>query len=249
MKKNKGYFLGFGLGSVDPKKYFGWSGKLLGTEPDIYLFASKLKPLGYSTKKVLTKKATIENFKLEIIKLSGKVKSNDLVVIVYSGHGGQIRDKSSDEIDGLDETYCFFNGEMTDDYMFECLKLLPPCRVLMFSDACHSGTSYRNLTSNVPKFRSILNESSSISKASSTDELQCSLKFFGACHDEQVASDLGTNGLFTKILWECIDRNPNVTWDELYNIVLGTMPEYQLPTYKTLGKINESFNKQSLFTI
>lgn len=61
----------------------------------------------------------------------------------YSGHGTQIPDKNSDETDGQDEALvpCDFTtaGFISDDALFDIFKLFK-CRVLFFSDSCHSGS-------------------------------------------------------------------------------------------------------------
>jgi len=61
----------------------------------------------------------------------------------YSGHGTQIADKNGDETDGKDETLvpCDFQttGFISDDALFDIFKLFK-CRVLFFSDSCHSGS-------------------------------------------------------------------------------------------------------------
>jgi metacaspase-1 len=71
---------------------------------------------------------------------------NSHVFVQYSGHGVQVRDRSGDEKDGLDEALAPTDyasaGMIKDDDMHECfLALLPPtCTVFMLLDCCHSGT-------------------------------------------------------------------------------------------------------------
>lgn len=250
----KGYFLGFGLASVNPNYYQGWSGKLDGTVPDIKLFSSKLKEMGYVTKQILTKKATIDSFKTEINKIAAIIKPEDILVITYSGHGGQVTDLNKDEKDRLDETFCLYDGEITDDYIYEVLSILPKCRVVFFADSCHSGSAYKLIGNNkIAKFRPASKQSKVVVSSQSIRKLTCSLKYFGGCQDYQLSADLGTNGLFTKSLWETVDllrsTGNQSTWINFYNTLYKHMPSDQKPTYVKDGTLNNQFEVQDIFKI
>ncbi len=94
-----------------------------------------------------------------------KLKKGDLFYFHFSGHGQQVEDYDGDEIDKLDEALVPFDansefkengyhGEnhITDDEMNQLLNLVrsklgPEGHVLITIDACHSGTSTRNIGS------------------------------------------------------------------------------------------------------
>lgn len=65
----------------------------------------------------------------------------------YAGHGGQVKDKNGDEVDGMDETICPYdhkkNGPITDDDLYRLLVEPLPAGVTLTAvmDCCHSGTS------------------------------------------------------------------------------------------------------------
>ena len=69
------------------------------------------------------------------------------MVFQFSGHGGQQKDKTGDEKDGMDETILPYDhdkaGQITDDQLYKMLiKPLPPGVLLTcVMDCCHSGTS------------------------------------------------------------------------------------------------------------
>ena len=67
-----------------------------------------------------------------------------MFLVTYAGHGGQVPDTTGDEVDGFDETWCLFDGQLIDDELFTLwTRFRPGVRILMISDSCHSGTAVR----------------------------------------------------------------------------------------------------------
>ncbi|MFQ5858615.1 MAG: caspase family protein [Anaerolineae bacterium] len=86
--------------------------------------------------------------------LVDRIGADDIVVIQYSGHGSQMRDREGDEPDGFDETIVPHdsgrgsdpNRDITDDEIYMRLLRLTettPYVTLLF-DCCHSGTIARD---------------------------------------------------------------------------------------------------------
>lgn len=148
-----GFALAIGLNKVNPNDYSGWSGVLSGCENDAKDMAAIASSQGFIVDTLITKKATRENLRKKLECLSEKLKSGDLLVVSYSGHGGNIEDANGDEEnDGLDETWCLYDGEFIDDELFELWrKFQPGVRILVFSDSCHSGTVIRMLNRDLNK--------------------------------------------------------------------------------------------------
>lgn len=73
-------------------------------------------------------------------------KYGDTLVFYYSGHGSQIKDTDSDELDGLDEVLVPVDyktkGIIDDDWLYTNLVSKVPMGVTLygFTDCCHSGT-------------------------------------------------------------------------------------------------------------
>jgi metacaspase-1 len=89
----------------------------------------------------LTKAATRARVVAQITKAAKALKSGDIFMLSYSGHGGQLPDMNNDEPDGQDETWCLYDGEFVDDELYALWrKFAPGVRILVFSDSCHSGT-------------------------------------------------------------------------------------------------------------
>jgi hypothetical protein len=136
-----GFALSIGLNSVDPGHYSGWSGELSGCEPDATDMKAIAKSQGFETETLLTRQATRGKVRKQLECLADRMKSGDLLVVSFSGHGGQVPDMNGDEEDGMDETWCLYDGEFLDDELFEIwMKFQPGVRILVFSDSCHSGT-------------------------------------------------------------------------------------------------------------
>jgi hypothetical protein len=80
------------------------------------------------------------------------VLPEDRVLFYFSGHGSQVRDEDGDEGDGADEVLLPFDareagGTLTaaflDDEFALLLARVPAKEILVFLDACHSGTATR----------------------------------------------------------------------------------------------------------
>ncbi|KAF8805044.1 hypothetical protein BYT27DRAFT_7243476 [Phlegmacium glaucopus] len=78
--------------------------------------------------------------------LVGDAKIHDSLFFHYSGHGGQVKDKTGKEADGLDEVIFPVDFKSTshivDNDLFTALvaPLPPGCRLTAVFDSCHSGT-------------------------------------------------------------------------------------------------------------
>lgn len=130
-----------GLNQVDPKHYQGWDGQLQACENDANDLAALAKSRGFAAKTLLTRDAT----RAAVLEaLSGSAKTlvaGDLLLLTYSGHGGQTPDLNGDEDDVQDETWCLFDGQLIDDELYAALSAFAAgVRVFALSDSCHSGT-------------------------------------------------------------------------------------------------------------
>lgn len=137
----KGLALTMGLNLVDPKHYGGWSGELNACEADAEDMASIAKSKRFEVKTLLTKAATRTQVTRSILNAAKKLKSGDIFMLSYSGHGGQLPDLNNDEPDAQDETWCLYDGELVDDELYALFgRFARGVRILVFSDSCHSGT-------------------------------------------------------------------------------------------------------------
>jgi metacaspase-1 len=225
-----GQALALGLNSVDPKHYSGWSGELNACEADAEDITSVGKSRGFKVTTLLTKEATRERVIKTIRKASRTLKSGDIFMLSYSGHGGQLPDRNEDEADAMDETWCLYDGELVDDEMYSLYGgFAPGVRILVFSDSCHSGSvtkvayyqnkmnmrtsnldrheiKYRFMPSDVARRTYRLNKDfyDNILKKTDLkeveDKVKASVLLISGCQDNQLSQDGDFNGLFTSQL-------------------------------------------------
>lgn len=155
----------------------------------------------------------------------------DVLVLHYSGHGGNIIDRNRDETDGRDETLIPLDfetaGEITDDWLFENLISKVPKDVTLwcFLDCCHSGTAIdlkHNYQSNC-KYRKggAIPKNLIYKKDEWTDSFNYSIErskdiignvcLFSGCQDKETSADAFINnkgqGAFTYCLLETLKTN------------------------------------------
>ena len=223
----KGIAITTGLNSVDPSHYGGWSGDLAACEADAKDMAHIGESKGFEVKTLLTKHATRTNLIKAVTEAADVLKSGDVFMLSYSGHGGQIPDRNSDEDDAQDETWCLYDGQLVDDETYSLLgKFERGVRVLVFSDSCHSGTAvkqaYHHTTGKIVR----LNETASGTRyrfmppevavrtyrqnksfydpilgnpaiREARDTVKSSVILISGCQDNQFSADGIFNGLFT----------------------------------------------------
>ncbi len=138
----QGISLHIGLNSVEPNAYNGWSGPLNACEADASDMEAIAKASGFKSTLLLTPQATRKAVIGHLSAAVEKLEAGDMLWVTFSGHGSQVPDKNNDEeSDGLDETWCLFDGQLVDDELFMLWsRLKPDTRVLVLSDSCHSGT-------------------------------------------------------------------------------------------------------------
>ncbi|GMK58045.1 hypothetical protein CspeluHIS016_0500770 [Cutaneotrichosporon spelunceum] len=137
--------------------YFGQQGELRGCINDVHNVQKFLMSrYGYRAEDmvILTDDAknprqipTRQNIIQAMQWLVRDAKPNDALFFHYSGHGGQVKDQSGDEDDGMDE--CIYpvdfkrTGHLVDDDMHALLvRPLPAgARLTAIFDSCHSATA------------------------------------------------------------------------------------------------------------
>ncbi|MDC7122417.1 caspase family protein [Cellulomonas fimi] len=141
-----GYSLHIGLNRVDPDAYGGWDGKLNGCVNDANAMLRLATATGFQPVQLLDAAATSQAVITQIGAYARTAVAGDLVLLTYSGHGGQVEDIDGDEPDQQDETWVLFDRQVLDDELRRMYaQFAKGVRVLVLSDSCHSGTVIRDV--------------------------------------------------------------------------------------------------------
>jgi len=273
----KGIALAIGLNSVSPTHYAGWSGELNACEADANDMTGIARSQGFAVTRVLTKAATRARVKAQIAKVAKTLKSGDIFMLSYSGHGGQLPDLNNDEPDGFDETWCLYDGELVDDELYAALaQLAAGVRVLVFSDSCHSGTvvklayygasagstitpegiRYRAMPPGVALRTYRLNKKAydrilmDKTLKAAKEDVRASVLLVSGCQDSQLSQDGVFNGLFTGTLLRVWKEGAfKGDYQGFHSKIVKLMPPNQTPNLFTAGRPNAAFLAQRPFKI
>jgi hypothetical protein len=227
---SRGISLHIGLNSVDPNSYEGWDGRLAGCVNDANSMKQIAADAGYETKQLITQKATQAALRDAILTAAKQLAKDDIFLLTYSGHGGQVDDTNGDEIDGKDETWVLYDGQVVDDELYQLYtQFKPGVRIFVLSDSCHSGSVSRAMYNEMapieekfgmrprPTFRakaidpdiqkkvnqknaSHLKKIQDETKAAVHSSPDATVLLISGCQDNQLSSDGDVNGLFTEKL-------------------------------------------------
>jgi len=176
-------------------------------------------------------------------------KEGDLAFFYFSGHGTQIPDQNGDEDDGMDEALCPYDlvpvgagsaaetRAILDDEMGVLLRRLKGRDVVVFVDACHSGTMTRSIggaavshleetPAAAPKYLPVeLTQSRPRGKSFPSviprqNDIPGDQIFISSSRENQVsleiALDEGFHGALTSAIVEGMARKTDMTYVELY---------------------------------
>lgn len=132
------------LTHVDPKNYGGWNGNCPGTDRDAAVVCTTLDRIGVPYLALSNETATVAGVIAAAEAVGARVAPGGLLMLYFSGHGGQTLNGMGDEADLRDETLCLWDGELLDDTVWELLCKVPDgVRVWLVTDCCNSGTNFR----------------------------------------------------------------------------------------------------------
>jgi hypothetical protein len=234
--------LHLGLNYVAPAAYGGWDGELAGCHLDAEAMADlALRNGWFVTDVLLDRQATGAALAERMEGFAALLNAGDRLLLTYSGHGGQVRDKDGDEDDGKDETWCLWDGELIDDRIGAMLaKFRPGVRITVVSDSCHSGTVTR--ARRARPIAALPDPEINILRASGL--------LFSGCSDEQLSGDLPIGGKFTTTMLAVLrGLPPGAGWRTLHHQVLQLMPKRQQPQLSFSGPLDPAFVDERPFSI
>jgi len=144
---------------------------------------------------MLNEDCTKQNVQAKIREVGARCAPGDVFIYYYSGHGTEVKDTNGDEVDGMDEAFCFVtpDGQITlescmvdDDFAKLMTEAIPAdVLVLVLTDCCHSGTI---CDFSAPGWK----EHKAVSIA--------------GCLDSQTSGDIGKGGIMTHSLLLAVDK-------------------------------------------
>jgi hypothetical protein len=275
----KGIAVTIGLNSVDPHHYEGWSGELNACEADAEDMAAIAKTAGFQVNTLLTKEATRDKVISAISNAATELTSGSIFMLSYSGHGGHLPDLNSDEIDGQDETWCLYDGQIVDDELNNLYsRFSPGVRVLIFSDSCHSGTitkaayyrnsarsatpesaelasRYRFMPSDVAlrvyrKNREFYDRVLGEQATTKLTDVVASILLVSGCQDNQYSIDGEFNGLFTGTLLKVWREGSfKGNYMDFHRAIQSRMPPDQSSNLYLTGQVDYQYLGERPFTI
>src|SRR5688572_26609917 len=143
----KGMSIHIGMNYVDPDHYDGWDGELFACVFDAKDMRDLARKAGFKTNTILLNEEAHAKAVIDALKAAAReLKKGDVLLLTYSGHGGQVKDTNGDERDRdrMDETWVLYDRELVDDELFDLwAKFKQGVRIFVLSDSCHSGTVIR----------------------------------------------------------------------------------------------------------
>ncbi len=268
----KGISVHIGLNHVDPKHYQGWDGALNACVADANDMCALAKKKGFiGNTLLLNEQATAAVLTAALQDAAKQLSKGDILLLTYSGHGGQVRDTNGDEKDNdrMDETWVLFDREFIDDELYSLWsKFKPGVRILVLSDSCHSGTVTRDIpvfTGNGPKPRAMPRDIAAKTenanralyraiqeqtRGAEKTKVAASILLLSGCMDNQTSMDGDHNGAFTgtlKKVWNGGRFTGN--YRKFRDKIVSLMPSTQTPNYYFVGVPDSRYEGQTPFTI
>jgi hypothetical protein len=138
--------INIGLNHVDAAAYGGWNGQLAACVNDARCMQQIADSLGYSSTLLLDEEATADRVICEIGSAARALDAGGILLLTYSGHGGQMPDADGDEDDGKDETWVLYDRQLVDDELYNLWNQFGSgARIVVLSDSCHSGSVTKDM--------------------------------------------------------------------------------------------------------
>lgn len=238
-----------GATQLNPAAYGGWPGTCPGCDRDcmdvsvIAHTASKFRSTAFAAnfdgvETLINARATRANVASAFRSFAADLRNGDLLLVFFSGHGGQLPDRDGDEADGLDETLCLYDGEVVDDTVAEFFGTLRRGVASLFvTDSCNSGTNFKGRRG----------KPSPVAIGPITrGAVRGPLLHLGGCTDGRFSYGDEDGGMMTTATTAAIKRaRKPLTYRELARRIAANMPSVQRPAFSIVG--DDSYADRVLF--
>ena len=277
----RGFSLHIGINEVDQSHYGFDVPPLQACINDAEKMFEVADHYGYDSKQILRNhEATRDRVKHEVREVSLQMQDGDIFFLTFSGHGSQIPDAGNDpddEDDGLDETWCLFDGQLLDDELRHLLAAFPGgSRVVVLSDSCHSGTAIHEwihefwgwvegfMSGKNMRFRFLdehrrkgvvrrnegfYHQIKEEIRTTPQQPVVASVCSIAACQDNQRAVETPTQGAFTDALLIALGEQQNGNYRQLHREIFRHIRAIQSPHLFAYGPGVEEMLKSPAFVI
>lgn len=232
----QGYAVIVGLAGVDPDSYDGCSlaSGCEGAEADVERIDRLAGSRGFLPLTLKTSRATAGAVRDHLRWAARATRFGDMLLFYFAGHGRRRPDSSGDESDGFDELLLAYDRPLADDELDEIWReFTDGVRILVISDACHSGTNFRLP---FPGRRTAL------------PPMKASLVHLAACRDEESAAAFRGGGAFTLSLCRALSPSFSGDYRDLLRAVTAALPS-QHPRLELFGPGAGEFVRERPFSI
>jgi hypothetical protein len=140
----KGRALCIGLNHINPK-FYGTDGSLAGCVNDANDMVSIARSQGFDVTQLLNEEANRDAVIRFLTNASNELKSGDILMISYSGHGMKVPSELN-PFSEQDSAWCLFDAPLVDDQVgFQLTKFAAGVRILVIMDSCFSAAAARDL--------------------------------------------------------------------------------------------------------
>jgi metacaspase-1 len=275
----RGLSLHVGLNNIDPAHYGGSDGRLEACVNDAEAMEKLALAQGFKVLGVLRDaQGTRQAVKDAFTQAAATLKSGDIFLFTYSGHGSFVPDENGDEPDKADETWCLYDGMLVDDEVYLMWQAFAPgVRIFVLLDCCHSGSAIKDFMSfpaggqavkkararalppsiakktwmtNRAIYKAISDATAAAAPGTPAKDPACTVTLISGCQDDQVSIDDWPNGAFTaQVLAAWNDGAFQGTLADFHTQITAAMSSDQQPNLYTVGAANPVFAGQRPFTV
>lgn len=248
----------------------GWNAPFLpGVANDVRDMNAFFQARGFTVRTLRDSAAGANAVLGEIDRAATVMRSGDMFVFYFSGHGAQQRSTDGDEFQ--DQLLMTYGAPIVDDSLgLRWPRFVEGVRIVVITDCCNSGSNVRALVADderlIPAGK-IVNRSAiepleitlGLDKLAATQGrtrdgniqgLRASLLHMAAAQDPQLAQDIGSNGLFTHAFLSAWNADYRASYDQLFNrafnIVIARV-RTQKPRMTLYGFDQVAFRRQIPF--
>ncbi|HFA49148.1 MAG TPA: hypothetical protein ENJ95_09030 [Bacteroidetes bacterium] len=266
----KGLSIHLGVNNFDAKHYHGWQGNLTQAETDAEDLANIAQMMGFETKVLLGKEATVNRVSLYLKNALKNMETNDILFLTFSGYAGFLPVITNKDRQDSKKTWCLYDAQLMQDAITaQFVSFNKKVRVLILSDCgaynpinnpnptstCFEDAPPKSLPESISLGTYLRNKDyydSQVLKNLNVrhDGMPASIQWLNACHDNQTAIERKFNGLLTatiKSVWR--GGNFDRPYNQFFKQIRWRTPAYQTPELIKMGKPNSGFYQETPFQI